>query len=306
MKKITSKFSFAAFAGLAIIAAGSLQSCSKSSGGGTPPITPLGGYTSSDSVASANLVAYWPFDGDVNDHKGGAAGTGVNNSYVAGIRGEAYQGATNAYASFTPSPAMTGLQSFSLSVWYWQTAQPIGGSGNPNTPQGLFFLADANADPLIILENEHYAPVSGDSLEIHAGLTFTAATNWKGFTMNTFDTAAIGKWVHLVMTYDGSSSTYVIYQDGVPMMNQSAYGTSTATILLDGPAGSNPQGNINWSTTPPTMGTIGTWAPGVYGVSPTLGANGNFVGKLDELRLFNKALTQQEVAGLFLNGQAGR
>src|SRR5580698_8216622 len=131
-----------------------LASCSKSSGGGGPHDTTvvlLGGYASSDSVAAANLLSYWPMDGNVNDVKGSIPGTGVNVAYVPGIRGQAYQGDTNAYASFTPSAAMAALQSFSVSVWYWQTAQP---NGTPNTPQGLFFLADANgADPLIILEN---------------------------------------------------------------------------------------------------------------------------------------------------------
>ena len=268
----------------------------------------LGGYVSSDSVAASNLIAYWPLDADVNDHKGGIAGTGVNVTYVTGVRGQAYQGATNAYASFTPSTAMAGLQSFSVSVWYWQTAQPV---GTPNTPQGMFFLADANgADPLIILEDEYYAPVSGDSVRIHAGLVFPAATNYNYFIMETFDTAAIGKWVHFVMTYNGGTSTYVVYQDAVPMLNSSAYGSNISTVLLQGPAGATPpslpQGNIDWSSKPPVQGTIGTWAPGVFGVSPTLGSNGNWVGKLDELRLFNVALSQQQVSGLFLNGQAGR
>ncbi len=69
---------------------------------------------------------------------------------------------------------------------------------------------------------------------------------------------------------------------------------------------STPQGNLNWTATPPVEGTIGTWAPGVYGVSSTVGSNGNWAGKIDELRLYDKALTQAEVTGLFLNGQAGR
>jgi len=264
----------------------------------------LGGYLSSDSVATANLLAYWPFDGDVNDHAGGISGTGVNVSYVPGIRGQAYQGSTTSYASFTPSAAMAGLQSFSLSVWYWQVAQPV---STPNTPQGIFFLADSGgADPLIILENEAYSPVSGDSLRIHNGLVFPAASNYNYFILEGFDTAAIGKWVHFVMTYNGGTSTYVIYQDAVPTLDNSAYGLNLSTILLQGPLGSTPQGNINWSSKPPVEGTIGTWAPGVFGVSPTLGSNGNWAGKLDELRLFNTALTQQQVTGLYLNGLAGR
>lgn len=282
-----------------------LGSCKKSSSStSTPPPVLIGGYASSDSVASGNLVAYWPFDGNVNDVKGGISGTGVNVTYVPGVKGQAYQGSSTAYASFTPSPAMTALQSYSISVWYWQTAQPV---GTPNTPQGLFFLADAGgANPLILLENEHYSPASGDSLRWHTGLTFTAANNWKVFSMESFDTAAIGKWVHLAVTYNGGTSTYVVYQNGSPVSNSSAYGKATSTVLLDGPLGSSPQGNINWSKSPAVEGTIGTWAPGVFGVSPTLGANGNWVGKIDELRLFNKALTQQEVSGLYLNGKAGR
>jgi hypothetical protein len=306
--KTVKNTAFLLAAGITLVVSG-LESCSKKSSGGPTPPTPIGGFVSSDSVEPQALVAYWPMDGDVNDHKGGITGTGVNVTYVSGVRGQAYQGSATSYASFTPSAAMAGLQSYSLSAWYWQPAQP---SNTPtNDPQGIFFLADANgADPLIILENEHYAPVSGDSVELHAGLTFTAATNYKGFTMNTFDTAAIGKWVHFCMTYNGGSSTYIVYQDGQAMLNQSAYGTTTSTILLDGPGGatpaSPPQGNINWAANPPVEGTIGTWAPGVYGVSPTLGANGNWQGKLDEIRLFNIALTPKDVAGLYLNGQAGR
>jgi len=152
--------------------------------------------------------------------------------------------------------------------------------------------------------------VSGDSLQIHDGLTFTAAKSYTGFTMSTFDTAAIGKWVHVCMTYNGGTSTYVFYQDGQPMLNNSAYGDLTSTILLDGPAGatpaSPPQGNINWAATPAVEGTIGTWAAGVYGVSNPVGTKGNWLGKLDEIRLFNIALTPKDVAGLYLNGLAGR
>jgi hypothetical protein len=301
MKTINSKTLFLATT-IALAFLG-LASCSKKSSGPSAP-TPIGGFVSSDSVEPGSLIAYWPMDGDVNDHKGGVTGTGVNVTYVAGVRGQAYQGAANAYASFTPNAAMLGLHSYSLSLWYWQTAQPI---GTPNTPQGMFFLADAGgANPDMIVENEHYAPVSGDSLELHAGFTNPKATTYKGFNMTTFDTAAIGKWEHFCMTYDGGTSTYVVYQNGQAMLNQSAYGTATSSVLLDGPAGSPPQGNIDYSSAPPVEGTIGTWAPGVYGVSPTLGSNGNWVGKLDEIRMFNIALTAKDVAGLYLNGQAGR
>lgn len=287
--------------GVTLVVSG-LESCSKKSSGssGPPPPTPLGGFVSSDSVEPQALVAYWPLDADVTDKKGGIVGTGVNVTYATGVRGQAYQGSATTYASFTPSTALQTLKSFSVSVWYWQTAQP------DSVPRGLFFMADANTNPDMILENEPFTPVSGDSLRIHDGTFFPAATNYQGFTMETFDTAAIGKWVHVCMTYDGGSSTFVVYQDGVPMKNGSAYGDLTSTQLLDGPSGSTPQGNLNWSSAPPTIGTIGAWSPGTYGVSPTLGSRCNWLGKIDELRIFSIAISQKDVVGLYLNGQAGR
>jgi hypothetical protein len=303
MKTVNSKMLFlAAVIGLAFFG---LQSCSKKSSGPTPPPL-IGGFASSDSVEPQALISYWPMDGNLNDSKGGANATGVNVTYVTGVRGQAYQGDTTAYASFTPTAAMTALQSFSLSFWYYQPAQP---DTAPYTPQGIFFLADqGGANPLIIAEEQPYTPLSGDSIVLHAGLDFPAATQWNGWTMSTFDTAALGKWVFFTMTYNGGTSTYTVYQNAQAMENQSAYGTATSTILLQGPAGSTPQGNMNFTSDPPVEGTIGTWAPGVYGVDPTLGANhhSNWAGKLDEMRLFNVALTQKDVAGLYLNGLAGR
>jgi hypothetical protein len=301
MKTVNSKFFFLA----ATIALGvlGLESCKKSSSGPPAP-TLIGGFASSDSVEPQALISYWPMDGNLNDSKGAANATGVNVTYVPGVIGQAYQGATNAYASFTPSAGMTALQSFSLSFWYWQPNFP---DTSPYTPQGIFFLADqGGANPLILAEEQPYTPVTGDSVLLHAGLDFPNATTYKGFTMTTYDTAAIGKWEFFTMTYNGGTSTYTVYQNATPMLNSSAYGVATPTVLLNGPTGSTPQGNMNFTSDPPVEGTIGTWAPGVYGVSTTLGANGNWVGKLDEVRLFNIALTQEDVSGLYLNGLAGR
>jgi Concanavalin A-like lectin/glucanases superfamily len=301
MKNVNSRMLLAAVIALGFFAT---VSCKKSSSSKT--VTLIGGFASSDSVEPQALISYWPMDGNLNDAKGSANATGVNVTYVTGVRGQAYQGDTSAYASFTPTAAMTALQSFSLSFWFYQPAQP---DTSPYTPQGIFFLADqGGANALIIAEEQPYTPVSGDSIVLHAGLDFPAATQWNGWTMSTFDTAAIGKWVFFTMTYNGGTSTYTVYQNAQAMNNQSAYGTATSTELLQGPAGSTPQGNMNFTSDPPVEGTIGTWAPGVYGVDPTLGSNhqSNWQGKLDEIRLFNIALTQTDIAGLYLNGLAGR
>jgi len=311
MKKVKIKLNYLTI-GVLVVAVIGLGSCSKSNSGGgttTPPVQEIGGYTSSDSVASDALVAYFPFDADANDKKGGLTTTAAPGvTFVTGgVRGNAYQGAAGAYATLTPGAALDSIHSYSLSVWYNLAAQP---SGTPNDPGGMFFLFSTKGNPDMIMETEHYAPVALDSVEIHAGFSNPGAAQWNGWTMTTFDTMAIGKWVHFVMTYDGPSSTYVVYQNGTPTSNQSAFGWNLSSVLTAGPAGATPPspplGPIEYASDLPAQVVIGTWPAGLYGVSPTLGANGSYLGKMDELRVFNRAITPHEVAGLYLNGKANR
>jgi hypothetical protein len=296
---VLTAFALGAFAMIAF----TIQSCSKSSSSGPAP---LGGYTSSDSVAASALVAYFPFDGNANDVKGGQTATASSAvTYTTGIRGQAYQGAAGAYATLTPSAAFSSLPSYSLSFWYKLPAQQPSGD-----PGGVFFLSGTNTLNELIYEIEHYSPVSGDSVNFHNGFTNLASAGWQGFTMAAWDTSGISKWVNLLTTYDGGSSTYIVYENGTPIMNASAWGYQLSNVLYQGsnnPVGSSiPQGNLSWSTDPPQTITIGTWPATLYGVSATLGANGCFLGQLDELRVFNRALTPAEAAGLYLNGAAGR
>jgi hypothetical protein len=307
MKKVKSKLHLAVIAVLALTFIG-LGSCSKSNNNNsctTCNITPA--PPNSDSVATANLVAYFPFDGNANDTKGGLTATTNGVTFVAGIRGQAYQGAAGAYATLVPSAALDSLHSYSLSVWYNLPAQPT--CCSPNDPNGIFFLFSTKGNPELIMEAEHYAPVALDSVLIHAGFYDPAVTVYPGWTIGTFDTAAIGKWVHFVMTYDGPSSTYINYQDGVPTQASTAYGLSLSTVLLQGPANASPAspplGLISFASDIPAQIVIGTWPAGLYSVSPTLGQNGSYLGKLDELRIFNRALTGAEVAKLYSYGLAG-
>jgi hypothetical protein len=304
MKKVKSELQLIAIAIIAAAALG-IGACSKSSSGGTTPPpgpTPIGGYVSSDSVAADALIAYYPFDNNSNDVKGGQTATTVGATYVTGIRGQAYQGATGAYSTVPSGHAFDSLKSYSVSVWYNLASQPADGD-----PGGMFFLSGTTNGNLLLLETEHYAPVSGDSVKIHHGFQDPGSAGpYMNFTMEAFDTAAIGKWVHFVMTYDGPSSTYVVWQNGVQTMNSSAWGKNLSTTLMTNNPGGAPLGNISYAADPPQTVYIGTWPPGLYGVSATLGANGSYLGQLDELRVFNRALTQAEVAGLYLNGQANR
>ena len=309
----------------ASVASGSVTLTITTSAGGTTTsitivgLTPLGGFISSDSVEAANLISYFTFNGNVNDTIGNQSGTAVGVTYIPGIRGSAYQGAAGAYATVPASAAFGALTSYSVSLWY---NLPTAAKPSTTGPaQGMFFLSGDTTGShgnYLILETDipSASQLAADSVPIHHGFDNLGgvAGSWQNFTMNSYDTAT-SSWVHVVMTYDGASSTYVFYENGQPIAVSSAYGASNSTTLYDGPlplgSGTPPtqlMGNLNFSgfDDPPTTLYIGAWPPGLYGVSATLGASGDFQGALDELRVFNIALKPTDVVGLYLNGLAGR
>ena len=305
MKQITKKLTFQF---LPIIIVGSLlfSACSKNKGTSIAPPSPLGGYVSSDSVASANLIAYWPFDGNANETKGGmTANVHGNITYATGVRGQSYQGAEGAYATYTPSAAFSNLQSYSVSVWYKLPASDPSYSsttGQDTLTQGMFFLY-GTYNWLLVNEIE---PFHGDSVRVHPGFQDFASPTWQGFVPETFDTAAIGKWVNFVVTYDGGSSTYTTYQDGAPTGANTAFTAGkyvTPNPLYTDGTMATPLGNIGWTTHTPSSVVVGSWPDMLFGQSAAVNT---FRGQLDELRVYNKALSQAEVNGLYLNGQAGR
>jgi hypothetical protein len=318
MKKTKSKISLLVIGGIAL-AAISIESCSKSSSNNAPPPpTPIGGYVSSDSVAPDALIAYWPFDGDVNDHKGGLQATTAGTPAYAtdGIRGKAYQGSQGTYATFVPPATFpTSLASYTITFWYNLASQV-----DTNTTQGVFFYSGVQQQGELI--NEFEAPANknlkGDSVRIHPGFWDIGdpAPNYQLFVPETFNLGAIGKWVFFTVSYNGGTSTYTAYQNAVPTPANTAFSPNTPPnqpypfpgyyntpnpLWTDGTK-ATPLGPLKFTDAPQSI-VLGSWPDGLFGQQA---AKACFLGQLDELRVFSRALTQQEVSGLYLNGQAGR
>jgi hypothetical protein len=308
MKTVKSNLSFLTL-GIVLLALFGMVSCSKSSSGGgggstTPPVTLLGGFASSDSVEPAALIAYWPFDGSSTEKVAGLVGTATGVTYVTGIRGQAYQGSVGGSLQVPLAAgdvAFDSLHSFTVSVWYNDPSQVI----SPN--HGLFHMYGATDWNLLELEFEPDSTGPADSVRIHAGFTNPGGPTYKGIVPQGLLDTAVAKWVHIVYSYDGPSSTYSLYQDANLVAVQSAwtnggYSTSPVPIWTDGTA-TTPMGNLSFATEIPTGITIGAFPPSITAGNAWAGS---FPGMLDELRVFNIALTQKDVTGLYLNGQAGR
>jgi len=253
---------------------------------------PDDGKIDPSTIATTNLVAYFPFDGNATESIATLTPTMQPNvTYVAGRRGQAYQGANMAHLLYTLPAAskMKTLTSFSVAMWLKSplvTGDPeitvfeIGKSDDlfwGNLKLGLLRL-DATAD----------------SLNFKAFFLKNGAV-WSGQHISYSDPLfPINIWMHLVFQYDQTTSKFMIYKDGVKVItndgveNRWAAGDDVVPRPALGPLAFLNADKLN----------IGAWRPKSEG-GATDAWMGWFLGNLDELRVYDKALTATEVKALF-------
>jgi len=278
----------AALSGLAIIF--TISGCQKSfdpkSYDPAKPLPTFGGYSSSSQIETGNLVAYWPFNGNLKDSISGTAGVATGTSFTAGIAGQALKCATNAYVISAAPAAVKALHSFSLTVWY----------NNPENTNGLI-------NPVDIVNNQYFwgnldmfieNPPSATSgnLKVHLfdnGGSSTGTDLWAGdYTI----TNPFGTWCQLGVTYNDETSTAVVYFNGAPV------GTATSTGFAP----------LNWSgVTQMVFGTV------QFETNPSLtSATGSqpwanyLTGAMEHVRIYGTVLTAAEASALYNLEKLGR
>lgn len=269
MKKLNIKLMAVALVGVA------LSSCQKKfdPSAYAPPLD-IGGYTSSKEVATSNLVAHWAFNDNLIDSVSNTAGTATGTTFNAGVKGSALQGATNSYVLTAPSAAVTGLKSFTLTEWV-STPPPSNGV------IGLFSLVNKTqfwGNLEIFIENG--STNENGKLRIHL---FNASSD-KTFAVdnvaNLFD-----KFVNIGVSYDETSGNCKLYVNGSRVAQATVGGLTGPLAFKD--VGNIVFGCVQFMTTPSQTSSHGAepWA--------------NFLtGKLDEVRIYNKALSDAEVSAI--------
>lgn len=236
-----------------------------------PPLN-IGGYSSTKEVASANLVAHWAFDGNLIDSVSKISGIATNTSFSMGTKGSALQGSPTGYVVSDTPEEVQKLTSFTTTLWF-NTDLNTGATG-------LIDIANSAAgwgNMVIYLENNGDATNSLIQFRVNNNGVLTASENyvipgiWK-------------KWTHLALSYDQVTSTFVIYINGgkvkaltVPNNGPLAFQNATKMVF----------GTLQFQTTPSltTAGGKETWATGL-------------TGRLDEVRIYNKALTADEISAI--------
>jgi hypothetical protein len=256
-------------------------------------LPPIDGFNSSDDVASTNLVAHWPLNGDGKEKKSGAApASSVNATFATGAKGQAVK-LTAGYLLYNEITALNNLPNMTVSVW-------ANFDNNGTHPTSFFTLTRPNewAGNINLMSETGWKQAGRDTLVLK-GLVVTKKDNNPSWQDSRTEPSkggvqvptGINKWNHIVMTWDGTSSNFKVYHNGVKVSNPEWEQRGTT-------------GPLNFYT--PTKPLIGAWGTNVPGGGTAEGWQVPMTGLVDELRVYNKALTDAEIGSLYKLEAAGR
>jgi hypothetical protein len=251
---------------------------------------PYAGKTNPSTIAAANLVAYFPLESAT-----GAITTGAGVTYskisgagafVTGRRGNAYKGSNTAgYLEFNVAATnlFKDLSEFTYAAWI-KTPAPTGGAASAFSVNG----GDANMGNFnLVIESQSNA----DSLALKPYLR-NSTTVWQGQDLWTFKkTNSTDKWIHVVSSYNKTTSVMALYVNGVKVNSGIKYGGPVPTV------GTQPLlGALTFVDM--TKFYIGAWGKLALGTA-TDSWMVYYPGMIDEIRIYNKALTDAEVLALY-------
>lgn len=251
------------------------------------PLPTFDGYGSTKDIESASLVSIWTFNGNLADSLSSTTGTSTGTSFGAGVSGKGLQGADNGYVVSNIPDAVKALHSFTISTWVYmpQNTNALGvmSIANNKTFWGNFdIFFDTGDDD---------TPTSG-ILKVHMwnnGDSDAGVDAWEGgyVVSNPWN-----KWIQILVTYDDAAGTVSVYYNGKV-------------------AGTNTPGNfkpLDWSQAKQMV--FGTMQ---FQTTPSLTTNtgaqdwaGFLTGRLDQVRVYNKVLSDNQIDALYNLEKAGR
>lgn len=240
------------------------------------PAFTVNGYTSVAEIGAGSLVGYWAFNGSYVDSVSNTVGTNTGTSFAGGFKGQALQGALNSYVTATPSNAIKNMQSFTVTTWL-NTPPPSTGI------IGFFTLSNTThfwGNIEMFFENG--SSNTNGKVRVHV---------FKNGNDNTYSidgvTNLFNAWVNVAVTYDATSSLFTLYVNGNKI--NSATLTNVSGPLSFADVGNLVFGTTQFQTTPSQTSatTSQPWASFM-------------TGQIDEVRVYNKALTASDLQAMIV------
>jgi hypothetical protein len=281
----------------AAVAALAISSCKKD-GDGDKKIDTTGGV----NVAADNLVAYFPLNSEEDVitlgegisylEMGGEAEFNAN-----GFRGGAYNNKsanheTKAYLKFSvPQKFLANMSSFTVTAWV-----------NSPSQRGGIVTFDGGTDANWGGWDMFYDG-GDDKGTTFKGYMFSTKTEWGGFFPN-FKSEAIvaNQWIQVGFSYDENTSWANLWVNGILLGNidketNEILGTSTCWAGPEDAEGN--QEKVGKIVMPDvSLMYLGAFASRETGKSAESWLS-YFAGKIDEVRIFNKALSAEEMLALY-------
>lgn len=215
------------------------------------------------NLLTNGLVAYYPFNGNANDESGFG-----NHGTVAGpiLTTDRFGGAANAFMfdgdDFIEIPDSTAFksQAFTISVWFNASQFP----GDTSPTEGEFLISKAQNN------FELHLGAPGNPGTGNTGIRFLPRFGFGAHWDTPTSSYQTGQWHHVVSIYDPSVNHVGVFIDGQEK-------------LLLGPLSTpnTPDNSLNARLGMRQDGTLGLF------------------GQLDDIRIYNRALSSNEVAQLY-------
>jgi Concanavalin A-like lectin/glucanases superfamily len=226
-------------------------------------------------------VAYWPFDDGAGDVAHDASGNGhdltLRNGagWGAGVHGGSLSVAGDGQAAQIDLPLFDSRQDFTIGAWV-RTADPTRGGtvvGLEGTVTNGFSLRLQGGRWAFAMP-ERDVPLnpaaSGIACPLIEECLASASNRYMGLEGDARDNVVAGEWYYLVGVHDRATDSIVLYTDGDPVDSRWLGDTFSA--------------------------------PGPFSIGAGRTAGGtpdSFDGQIDDLRVWNRALSSPEVSELF-------
>jgi hypothetical protein len=246
------------------------------------PTTPLRFFLPFDSTSEAAKQLNIRFADSISNYP--SFFPDPSTTAVPGVTGTSYQGSYGTFIHYLNANDFGKSTSFTISLWLNAT---LAQKDHTNADGILAFSSTTNfwGNATIFADHEdsesdsmvlkfHFADGTGDNWNF-AG--YTGANRWPQM----YD----GQWHHVVFVYDATAKTGTLYRDGVQFDQK-----TDQSIVFDGND---------------TQLVVGGFQEAV-GIKDTYANNtwmSGFPGAIDQIRLYNTALSASDVQGLYNSRQ---
>lgn len=296
---------------------GFFTACSSSDD--TPaPLPPIGGYNSADEVSASSLKAYWPLNGTGTESKSSTNPSAtVGASWVTGVKGQAL----NLTAGYLDFPSIAALSSTSgsitVSCWAKLSNTKVTADGVSHISEIFNISGSTPGNGYIGVLGETHNLTTVDTIQVkgHFETKKSDGTQSGGDAVNmtkmepwmitdnanpanvikhvAFPNKIGGQWAHIVYVFDGVAGKNTIWVNGVKISNPVWEVRNNGDALP----------LVYASTTHPVIGARSNF---IAGLATGDAWNQAMTGGVDEIRVYDKALSASDINSLYELEKAGR